>query len=159
MFHSPLIGHRFQKRFIYKFLGTFWPISKPSKSFLPHDFRPSSQLPFQRVFYSSFSAFSSSSESVFTRNERKKGTEIRLSGVDFINILRANFLYESALAIFFLVTFWLWNFLAKKYGPIVLSKMLMKLTPGVYFIIILRSTFYMKVFWPDFLYLLHFAFC
>jgi len=35
-------------------------------------------------------------------------------GVNFINILRTNFLFKSALRSLFLVTFWLWNFLAKK---------------------------------------------
>jgi len=41
------------------------------------------------------------------------GLAVSKSGVNFINILQAHFLYESALHSFSLVTFWLYNFGAK----------------------------------------------
>ena len=49
------------------------------QTFFSHDFRPSSRQPFQQVSCSFFSAFFSSLESVFTRNERKNGKGTRRS--------------------------------------------------------------------------------
>jgi hypothetical protein len=59
--------------------------------------------------------------------EREKD---RREGVNFINILRSNFLYESASSSFSLVTFWLCNFLAQTIGAKGGHEMLMKLTQG-----------------------------
>jgi len=52
-----------------------------------------------------------------------------IPGFNFINILRMNFSYKSALHSFSLVTFWLCNFLTQKHWCKVTHKMLMKLTP------------------------------
>ncbi len=75
--------------------------------------------------------------SLFCRIPKEK----RRPGVNFINVLRAPFLYKSLWAAFFPLTFWLWifgaNFLCEKCA----RKMLMKLTTGVNFINILRRLF------------------
>jgi len=67
--------------------------------------------------------------------------------VNFVNILRMRFLYQSELSSVSLVTFWLWNFwqqnfVQKKHE----NKMLMKLTPAINFINILRARFSYKFF-------------
>jgi len=53
--------------------------------------------------------------SYFNFLKRDRTLLINTPGVNFINILRPLFLYESILGSFSLVTVWLWNFLAKKY--------------------------------------------
>ncbi len=55
----------------------------------------------------------------------------RLLGVNFINILRAPFSYESALHSFSPLTFCLCNFWQKNVGEKAACKMLMKLTSGL----------------------------
>ncbi len=59
----------------------------------------------------------------------KKFAPFCSTAVNFINILRARFSYESYILAAFLVTFWLWrqNFVRKKR-----AKTLMKLTPGMW---------------------------
>jgi len=51
---------------------------------------------------------------------------LSISGVDFINILRTSFSYESKLRSFSKITIWRCDFLAKGY-----RKMLIKLTLGI----------------------------
>ncbi len=52
------------------------------------------------------------------------------SGVNFINILRAAFLYEHFLRSFYMLTIWFCNFLAQGFGAKAAHKMLVKLTPS-----------------------------
>jgi hypothetical protein len=51
-------------------------------------------------------------------------------GVNFTNILRAAFLYESFLCSFYVLTIWACIFLQKVFGAKAAHKMLVKLTPG-----------------------------
>ncbi len=51
-------------------------------------------------------------------------------GVNFSNILRAAFLYESFLCSFYVLTNWACNFLAKGFWRKATHKLLVKLTPG-----------------------------
>jgi len=60
-------------------------------------------------------------------------------GVNFINILRAHFLYECELHRFSLITIWLCDFWLKDIGEKCACKMLMKLTPGIVISIYLNS--------------------
>jgi len=61
---------------------------------------------------------------------------LSVTGVNFINILRANFLFESKLSSFYLLRVWLWtNFGVKNSG---------KLTTGVNFINIKLANFIYK---------------
>jgi hypothetical protein len=53
-----------------------------------------------------------------------------LTGVNFTNILRAAFSYQSFLRSFFMLTNWICNFLAKGFWRKAALKMLVKLTPG-----------------------------
>jgi len=60
-------------------------------------------------------------------------TTFLTTGVNFINILCTRFLCESKLSSFYLITFGFAIFWHQNIGKKVLSKMLMKLTPGVNF--------------------------
>jgi hypothetical protein len=51
-------------------------------------------------------------------------------GVNFTNILRAAFSYESFLHHFYVLTIWVCNFWQKDFGAKAAHKMLVKLTPG-----------------------------
>jgi hypothetical protein len=51
------------------------------------------------------------------------------SGVNFTNILRAAFLYESFLRSFYVLTIWVCIFWQKDFGAKAAHKMLVKLTP------------------------------
>jgi hypothetical protein len=66
-----------------------------------------------------------------------------LTGVNFINILSANFLYKSVLRSFTLITFWLCNFLQKNIDTKAACKMLMKLiTILTLFLILIMIEFF-----------------
>jgi hypothetical protein len=51
-------------------------------------------------------------------------------GVNFTNILRAAFKYESFLRCLYVLTIWVYNFWQKDFGAKAAHKMLGKLTPG-----------------------------
>jgi hypothetical protein len=51
-------------------------------------------------------------------------------GVNFTNILQADFSYERFLRIFYVLTILVCNFLQKDFGAKSAIKMLVKLTPG-----------------------------
>ncbi len=52
------------------------------------------------------------------------------TGVNFTNILRAAFSYESFLCSFYVLTMWVCNFWQKDFGTKAAHKMLVNLTPG-----------------------------
>jgi hypothetical protein len=51
--------------------------------------------------------------------------------VNFTNILRAAFSYQSSLCSLYVLTIWVSNFWQKDFGTKAAHKMLVKLTPGV----------------------------
>jgi len=57
---------------------------------------------------------------------------IAITGVNFINILHARFLYNRKLRSFFLIAVWLCDFWQKDVDTKAARKMLMKLTPDDY---------------------------